>query len=366
MKASVNIPCFVSRAGLFLTLAITTALAAPVAIAPAAWGDTQQPQVAIDEAGVMYVVFGRGEEIYVAISNDSGTHFQTPQRVGRLHKLALGMRRGPRIAASGRAVTVTAITNEDLWAYHSENGGSTWSMPVRINSVATSAREGLGNLAAGPGGRFYATWLDLRAGSTQIYGALSRDGGKTWDANELVYRSPDGHVCECCHPSAAFNNRGDIIVMWRNALKGSRDLWAATRRADSEHFEPPAKQGSGSWKLDGCPMDGGAIFAQEDGSFASIWQRDQGVYLSTTPAKEQRLGSGKQPLALVAQGTLHAWWQQGAHLLHATSAKAYTAERFAEDAKFAAATVSPKDGTIIVVFERTVGQRKTIFAEVLR
>ncbi len=350
---------------LLLSHATVFASAIPVEVTPAAAGGAQ-PQVAAAETGEFLVAFGQGNEIYLAVSSDDGAHFQTPKKIGSLPKLALGMRRGPRIALSGRSATITVMNDSDLFAFHSEDVGATWSGPVRINTVRTSAREGLGNLAAGPQGLFYATWLDLRSGATEIYGALSRDGGKTWGTNELVYHSPDGHTCECCHPAAAFNSRGDLTVMWRNALNGSRDLWTATRPAGSANFEPPAKQGSGTWKLSGCPMDGGAVFAQADGSFASTWQREQEVYLSAAPGDEHLLGDGVQPLALSARGVTHVWWQQGSKLMHATGGSSDAPTVFAKNAKFAAAAASPKTGTIVVAFERTIGQRKTIFADVLR
>ncbi len=353
-------------AALCQSLTLTIATAAPIEVSPASWDDAQQPQVAIDGEGVIYLVFGRGEEIYVTVSVDNGVLFQTPRRVGRLPKLALGLRRGPRIAISGRDLTVTAITNQDLFAYHSDDAGRTWSAPVRINTVATSAREGLGNLAAGPGGKFYATWLDLRAGSSEIYGSLSRDGGKTWGTNELVYHSPDGHVCECCHPSTAFNSKGDLVVMWRNALNGSRDLWSTLRLADSEHFALPVKLGTGTWKFSSCPMDGGVIFPLADDSFASAWRRDQAVFLALTPGQEQRLGNGTQPVALAVRGDVHVWWQQGAKLLHTIAGSKDAPNLVAENAKFASAAVSPKDGTVVVAFEKTVGQHKAIFADVIK
>lgn len=339
--------------------------ATPVEVAPSFSGDVQQPQVAIDEAGVVHVAFGRGEEFFVASSPDNGTHFEPPRRVARLPSLALGMRRGPRIAVSGRSLTVTAMNFDDLFAYHSADAGRTWSAPLKINSVAGSTKEGLSDLASGPDGRCYATWLDLRSGQMEVYGALSRDGGRTWGANELVYRSPEGSVCECCHVSAEFNLRGDLVVMWRNALGGARDLWAATRPAGSDRFGAAVKQGTGTWKLAACPMDGGAVFAATEGGFANVWRRDRAVYLSLVPTKEQLLGPGTQPLGVSTRGNIHVWWQQGRSLMHATSAKSYAAEIFAKEATYAAAATSPKNGSVVVVYERQVGTRKAIFAEVI-
>ena len=357
------------RAGVCCVLVWCAAVCAtgmPVEVTPAPTGGALQPQVSCDDQGRVFVVYGQGNDIFVAVAQDTHLHFQAALKVGMLPKLALGMRRGPRIAASGSALVVTAMNDKDIFAFHSEDAGRTWSAAVRINSVAAAAREGLGNLAAGPEGRFYATWLDLRSGTTEIYGALSRDGGKTWGANERVYRSPDGHVCECCHPSAAFNARGDLVVMWRNWLEGSRDLWLARRANDQVKFEPAVKQGTGTWKLNGCPMDGGAVWALDDGSFASVWQRDGGVYLARMGGAERLVAAGKQPISLMSRGVVHVWWQQGTDLMHTAIGATEPPSVVAREARFAAAAVSPKDGTIVVAFECVLNQRKTIFAEVQR
>jgi hypothetical protein len=348
----------------FFTAAVIRAV--PVEISAPEIRDPQQPQIAANARGTIFVAFGSGSEIYLVSSHDGGKTFGAPVKVGRFEKLALGMRRGPRVATVGETVTVTAENGADLLAFHSEDEGRTWSAPATINTSATSGREGLHNLASSPQGQLYATWLDLRSGQMEIYGALSADGGKTWQHDELVYHSPDGHVCECCHPSAAFNTKGDLVVMWRNWLGGSRDLWTAVRPAGKGHFEPATKQGEGTWKLAGCPMDGGSVFALNDGSFASAFRRDKEVFLTLKSGTERRIGEGTQPVALNDRGTLHVLWQQGADLMHTTTADSAAPAMFAADAKFGSAAVSPQDGSVVVAFERSVGQRKAIFADVLR
>src|SRR5436189_224639 len=85
-------------------------------------------------------------------------------------------------------LAVSAVGNS-LVAYASSDAGKTWSGPVTINDVATSAREGLHDLAAAPDGRLFVTWLDLRNGTMALWSAESGDGGKTWSKNAEVYRS---------------------------------------------------------------------------------------------------------------------------------------------------------------------------------
>ncbi|KAJ3054740.1 hypothetical protein HK102_011471, partial [Quaeritorhiza haematococci] len=47
--------------------------------------------------------------------------------------------------------------------------------------------------------------------------------------------------------------------MWRNSLKGARDLFLADSSDGGRTFSPAEKLGRGTWPLNACPMDGGAV-----------------------------------------------------------------------------------------------------------
>jgi hypothetical protein len=55
-----------------------------------------QPQVAVAPSGRIHVVFGKDTAIYHTASAN-GRSFSAPVKIGELEKLALRMRRGPRI-----------------------------------------------------------------------------------------------------------------------------------------------------------------------------------------------------------------------------------------------------------------------------
>lgn len=351
-----------------LTLSVARLAAAPVAVAPAEFATAQQPQVAVATDGTVYVAFGRGEEIFLAVSRDAARTFAPPVRVAQLPKLALGRRRGPRLAVSGEKITLTAISHEtgNLLAFHSPNAGRTWNASVQVNDVSRSAAEGLDGLASGPDGRMYVTWLDHRAGRTEVYGSESVDAGRTWGANVLVYRSPEKTVCECCHPSAAYNAKGDLVVMFRNALEGNRDLWMVTRLAGQSAFGSAVRQGVGHWALAACPMDGGAIVPQPDGSFASVWRRDKEIFLSLPGQPEINFGEGMQPVALAAPAGIQLFWQRGSDLWRTPTTPGAAPLVIAAGARFPALASSPRDGALYVAYESTAENRPGLFVEVVR
>ncbi|RUL83573.1 exo-alpha-sialidase [Tautonia sociabilis] len=274
----------------------------------------RQPQAAVDAEGRIFVAFGRGNTVRCAVSTDGGKTFEVAT-VGSVDSLALGMRRGPRVAATGRAVVVTAIGGKegggrdgDLLAWRSADGGRTWSGPARANAVDGSAREGLHGMAAGPEGRVFCTWLDLRGGKTELYGARSEDGGTTWEPDVLVYRSPAGSVCECCHPSAAYAPDGMLYVMWRNQLHGSRDLYLTSSTDGGETFGPAEKLGLGTWPLDACPMDGGALAAGPGGRVQTVWMRDGAMFAARPGEAERPLGGGIQGWTALGPGGGYSVW----------------------------------------------------------
>lgn len=274
----------------------------------------KQPQLATD-GGSLVMTYGRGHQLFVRRGSLAQADLGPEILVGERGKLSLGMRRGPRVAMLGQTVLVSAISGElgggkdgDLWCYRSEDGGARWSEPVRINDVTGSAREGLHAMAAG-GGIVYAAWLDLRAKGTRLYGARSKDQGKTWESNELLYQSPEETICQCCHPSLRVDAQGQVWFLFRNALVGNRDMYLGF--LGRWGTGKPAKLGEGSWLLNACPMDGGDLALAPDGKPVTVWRRDQEVFSARPGDKEVKLGAGKQPVVAYAGSTMVAAWTEG-------------------------------------------------------
>ncbi|MBI1853489.1 MAG: exo-alpha-sialidase [Planctomycetes bacterium] len=284
-------------------------------VAPGVLPEARQPQVAVDAQGRVYVAFGCHNAVYCAISEDGGHSFRPPVMVAEVPGLALGARRGPRIAASKEFVTITAACGSkeapseiDIRCWCSPTAGKTWFGPVSVNSVHGSGREGLQAIAAGPSGEVLCAWLDLRRGKTDLYGSRSEDGGRTWSADSLVYRSLSGSICECCHPSVWIPEKGKVFVMWRNSLSGARDLYVSESIDDGRTFGKASKLGEGTWNLEACPMDGGALASEADGSVVGIWMRKNEVFLAGAGKPERRLGKGGQPWAARGPDGLYCVW----------------------------------------------------------
>jgi len=279
-------------------------------IAPGA-GQPEYRQPQLDaKANLVALTFGAGNSIYFAASHDGGATLSTPVKVAEAEGLMLGRHRGPRIAIAGNTIVISAVA-KDLKSWRSTDGGKSWSEGVIINDKPGAAREGLHAMAAGPDGKLFAAWLDDRVKGKQLYGASSSDGGATWSKNVLIYESPSGTICQCCHPSLAIDSKGVIHVMWRNAIDGYRDLYMADS-ANGVTFSKAQKLGEGSWKLEACPMDGGGIAADSQGRLITVWRRESSVYIAEPGAAEQMIEAGKDAAVAAGNKGVYAVWSSGA------------------------------------------------------
>ena len=269
----------------------------------------RQPQLA-SGTGYSALVFGSGNSIRYTRSGNREHKFAKAVRIADVPDLMLGRHRGPRVAVAGNDVVVTAISggkSGSLLAWRSLDRGATWSKrPIVVNDEPHAAREGLHNLAVDGQGTFAVVWLDLRAAGTRLYGAFSRDHGATWSKNVPLYVAEGGTICQCCHPSIAAKKNGQFEVMFRNVMDGSRDMYALTWLLPTG-VSTIEKQGSGTWKINACPMDGGGIAVRNQG-IVSAWRRDHQVFLAKLDKPEQVLGEGKDvSLAATPAGTFVAW-----------------------------------------------------------
>lgn len=333
-------------------------------VTPRHFRGAKQPQVAVGENGNVYVAFGKDDDIYASVSADGGRTFRDPVRVGRVDKLALGMRRGPRIATTRAGVTLTAISHEDgnVYSWSSTDAGHSWGEPLVVNTMPNSAREGLHALASDGKARLLTVWLDLRSGKTELWSSVSGDGGKTWGANVNVYKSPDLTICECCHPSVIFTETDKVVVMWRNWLNGARDMYRSISSDGGLTFSAAEKIGTGTWKLNACPMDGGSLAASDE-TVSYAWRRGGKLFFTTHPGSEQLLAeSGTHPVVMRSNHDFAYVWQDQGNLFWTTSALKEM-NLLASNAGFAASTWSVSQKKSILVWEEKDGVFVTTFPQ---
>lgn len=359
----------VTRMFLLCVVPMPTIAAEPLLLSlPKAGVEPLQPQVAVAGPNDVYVAFGAEKTIYCTGSHDGGRLFGDPVKVASFPSLMLGKRRGPRIAASAGTLVIAAIgQGGELLAWRSIDQGKSWLGPATINDVPKAAREGLHALAAGPKGECYCVWLDLRNERPEVFGSSSRDGGETWSQNRLIYQSPAGNVCECCHPSVNFDSQGNLYVMWRNWLHGNRDLYLSVSRDGGRSFSEAKQLGQGHWRLEHCPMDGGAIAIQKPGDVATVWRRDKAVF-ATLPGhvEEVRLGMGEQPwVAADRRGVWMTWISREGGDLFLKRPDRHRAEIVAHHANDPVISASLREnGPVALAWESHQERARRIFVQI--
>lgn len=271
----------------------------------------QQPNIAVDTKSVVRMVYGDGEKIYCITSYNNGAAFSDPVTVGQLKGMHLGHTRGPQIASSKNYSMITAIDKVGtIHSYKLNHVNKTWAKSADVNDKDGSAVEGLMALAADKEDNFYATWLDIRSEKkNNIYFSSINGKSSAWSENLMVYKSPDGHVCECCKPNISFSNN-KLVIGFRNWLMGSRDIYYSVSADKGKIFTAPKKSGTGTWQLNACPMDGGGLTVNENGRISAAWRRNGDVYFWSENQPEQRVGSGRDVSMAQNKSTTVIAWQE--------------------------------------------------------
>lgn len=304
---------FLCRLILLMLLFTTAARASTSDGNPIGYG--RQPEISKDSKGVIRIVFGRNDSIFCSTATNRALTFSQPVLVGVVKGMHLGMTRGPQLASSLNASLVTAIDQSgQIHSFLLHHKVGRWVKTGTVNDMPGSAPEGLMSIASDEHDRFYAVWLDIRNDrKNKVYFSSFNLQQNLWSRNLLVYRSPDSTVCECCKPSIEAS-ASRVVIMFRNWLHGSRDLYLVQSNDRGRSFDRARKLGSGTWKLNACPMDGGGIVIDGKGQVHTVWRREDKVYYCRPNGKEEILGTGRACAITGEKGKLVVSLQQGSVL----------------------------------------------------
>lgn len=261
---------------------------------PATIADGKQPQLSIDTKGIIRIAFGLENKIFCSTSTDKGVTFSKPAFVADVPTMLLGMTRGPQIASSVNYSIISAIDKTGkIYSFKLNHALKKWTKIELINDAKDSAPEALMSITADTKDNFYAVWLDTRMmGKNNIYFSSLSGKETRWKKNSLAYKGTEGHVCECCKPSIAV--KGSLVtIMFRNWVKGSRDLYLLKSANQGKSFNTAQKLGLGTWKLNGCPMDGGGVSIDNSGSIHTAWKREGSVFYCKLGEREREISTGR-------------------------------------------------------------------------
>lgn len=206
----------------------------------------------------------------------------------------------------------------NLQIARSTDGGRSFEAPIYVNDDHDGEPAGhtFHNLAVGPDGTVYVSWLDSRKSDTldhsthtpeehaqhvvrgagaahhpqassdsnQMVGeatqhhddasgtaariARSEDGGQTFEPSVVVARG----TCQCCRTGLHVADDGRIYVAWRHLFDGNvRDIAVAWSDDDASTFSEGVRVHADNWEIDGCPHSGPSITTAADGDVHVAW-----------------------------------------------------------------------------------------------
>lgn len=209
----------------------STWLAAPIRINTnppgESWSET--PQLACDDDGDVYLAYvddgrtgGGYRHVYFRRSQNHGVTWDPTEirlDTGLDGAGWLDLVAGP----TGEVHVAWAVNNASLWSNGSADSGATWlAAPVQVNG-AGGTQAGLIDLHFGGAGALYATYMDNRSGTIDVYANVSTDGGISWSRESVIATGvPD--LFNIMYPQIT-SDGGHAYVVWMDPRNGYFDIY---------------------------------------------------------------------------------------------------------------------------------------------
>jgi hypothetical protein len=263
-----------------------------------------QLQVALDERGVLHLVYFTGEpqggDIYYVQREVGKTEFTSPLRVNSEPGSAVGVGtiRGAHLAVGKNGRVHVA------WNGRSDHGGLGAPMLyARMNDARTGfdlqinvmqfsgGLDGGGSIAADKSGNVYVAWHGKgdKEGeeNRRVWVARSTDEGKTFSRETAAWNEPTG-ACGCCGMRAFADRQGRVHLLYRAATERvDRDMYLLSSENRGQTFSGMLLD---KWKLNACPMSSAALADGATGhtELLAAWETQGQVYFASLDPKNQR------------------------------------------------------------------------------
>jgi hypothetical protein len=309
-----------------------------------------QPQAIADDAGVVHLIYFKGEpaggDLFYVRSKPGTTDFSKPIRVNSQpgSAIAMGTIRGGQLAL-GRDGRVHVAWNGSQMAVPKNPIKGSPMLYARLDKdrIAfelqrnlmrrTFYLDGGGSIGADTDGNVYVAWHATSADAPEgevgrrLWVARSRDDGATFTEEGPALESATG-ACGCCGTKALVDRRGTFYVLYRAAKANvERDMMLVTSRDQGASFQATSLQ---PWPVSTCPMSSESLFDTPSGVLAAWETKGQIAYVrvdhqslvASRPISPPGSGNRKHPaVAANADGeTTVVWaedtgWQRGGSLV---------------------------------------------------
>lgn len=236
------------------------------------------PEVAFDGDGRLYYLFlglsGLGNSpmgVFLTTSDDRGQSFSKPRKILGKQRYAVRMAIDPDTGARGRIHLVWIQTGTDpplggfpatpnpIMAAHSDDGGETFSKPLRV-SDPSRPRAVAPALSLGPSGAVHVIYYDLRddirdyqglegppwEGTWSLISTTSTDEGRSFRRGVVIDDAlvpPERVMLIFTMPpaSASAGDRGRLYVAWHDARNGDWDVFVSRSSDRGRSWRDPVR-----------------------------------------------------------------------------------------------------------------------------
>ena len=300
-----------------------------------------QPQVAVDAAGTVHLVYLKGDpqacDVRYVCKAKGAREWSAPIGVNSESKtaVAMGTIRGAQIALGQRG-TLHVVWNGSMQAgqhdaalfYSRLEPDQTKFAPQRNLLGDTAALDGGASVAANARGEVFAFWHGKRhsEGTDEtarvVFTAKSADNGATFGSPIITNGETPG-VCACCSLKAMAAPDGDLFTLYRAARTTSqRDMTLLVSHDGGATFQQRALD---PWSTASCPMSSSTLLPTANGTRAA-WETKGRIFStmlgekSAAPLEVSGENSKHPTMAVNTKGeTLIAWaigtgWKRGGEL----------------------------------------------------
>jgi len=298
-----------------------------------------QPQVLVDAAGTVHLLYFKGQEragdLFYVRRTQGATAFSEPIRVnsipgstccvgtvfrgrmalgpdGRVHVLWNGSFGYVREQWEAKGKQRTPEEFVFLFYARMEAGTTSFEKQRNLNTKAFGL-DGNGSITIGPNGGIHVFWHGLVEGRPDrlVFSRLSTDKGATFSEEERLTDRPLG-VCECCTLEAFHSSKGGIYVAYRTAQDAGRYV-VVFSSTDGKKFSELKRH---PWRIQFCPASTFAFVEGEQSIFAG-WETEGDVFVGdlASPRPPLNMSKGrasKYPaLAISGRGDRLVAWSSG-------------------------------------------------------
>ncbi len=178
-----------------------------------------EPAITVSDGGLVRIVWAQQDSLIYVTSTDSGETYETPRQLF----VSQDTIQRPDIQAYDENVYIVwdqelLNQNTDILMIKSGDGGETFSDPLNLS--ANSGTSIYPSLAVGPTGDVFLAWSDTTTGNYETVYVESDDGGETF--SELVVISPSDNGSLVIDSDVDENN--NFIVGWDDNRYESFDI----------------------------------------------------------------------------------------------------------------------------------------------